>query len=320
MSLPPFSLRIETELLTADYLNPFYYRSEFILLDKYLRRRGDSKSLGELIGRTGPSRGPTIYQGKSPTGGTASDGRLALVMPRMLTGRGLERGNDFVPPSIEKEFESRRLRGGEVLLLRSAHKAEYIGASVDLFVPNGQQAVPSDTIIAIRCDISVLDPGFLVSFLRSRLFGYPQIQRRITSQNAKLTPEALSSVRVIVPKPEWQWAIGNKVRAAERLREEAKSSHRTLHMWLNSTLPEWELPSEQMSVRPNFCHNFHSDRLDAWFNHPRFQDLEYSLSNLATVRIWLLSPMLPVLPRSDGRGRQAKSNTSRLASLIYHMA
>ena len=217
MSLPPFSLKIETELLTADYLNPFYYRSEFILLDEYLRRRRDSKSLGELIGRTGPSHGPTIYQGKSPTGGTASDGRLALVMPRMLTGRGLERGNDFVPPSIEKEFESRRLRGGEVLLLRSAHKAEYIGASVDLFVPNGQQAVPSDTIIAIRCDISILDPGFLVSFLRSRRFGYPQIQRRITSQNAKLTPEALSSVRVIVPEPEWQWAIGMKVRVAEHL-------------------------------------------------------------------------------------------------------
>jgi len=39
----------------------------------------------------------------------------------------------------------------------------------------------------------------LVSFLRSRRFGYPQIQRRITSQNAKLTPEALSSVRVGYP-------------------------------------------------------------------------------------------------------------------------
>jgi hypothetical protein len=80
MSLPPFSLRIETKLLTTDYLNPFYYRSEFILLDEYLRRRGDRKSLGELIGRTGPSHGPTIYQGKSPAGGTASDGRLALLI------------------------------------------------------------------------------------------------------------------------------------------------------------------------------------------------------------------------------------------------
>jgi len=81
-----------------------------------------------------------------------------------------------------------------------------------------------------------------------------------------------------IPQP-IRLAIGNKVRVAERLREEAASSRRTLHTWLNSTLPEWEPPSEQMSVKPTFCCNFHSDRLDAWFNHPRFQELEHCLSD-----------------------------------------
>jgi hypothetical protein len=213
---------IEPSLLSGQFLTPYFYSPDFVELELLLKQRKDCQTLGSLTGRTGPNLNkPTIYQGKSPSGGTAAYGRIGLIMPRMLTGGGLSDCRDFVPEGLENDFNSRRLAGGEILLLRSAHKAEYIGKEIEVYLKGEIEFVPSDTVIAIRADDKIVDPGYLVSFFRSRQFAFPQIQRRVTSQNAKITPDVLLDMLVCVPNEDLQVAIGNKVRASEKLRKDA---------------------------------------------------------------------------------------------------
>ena len=212
---------VPIDALTSSFLNPSFYAPEYLALDKSLRQRSDATTLRHATGRLGPSKSPTIYQGKSPKGGSSPKGRINLVMPRTLTGFGLSPSNDFVPTGSEKQFSSRLLSGGEILLLRSAHKADYVGDSIDVFLGSEIPTAPSDTVIAIRVKDTNHDPCFVVSFLRSKRFGYPQIQRRITSQNAKLTPDALTGIVIVSPDDSVQssirLAIGHKVLRARQI-------------------------------------------------------------------------------------------------------
>src|SRR5437016_3938078 len=96
------ALSVPVDTLTPSFLNPSFYAPNYLALDTALRQRCDATTLRRATGRLGPSRSASIYQGKSPKGGSSSAGRINLVMPKTLTGFGLSPSKDFVPIGSEK--------------------------------------------------------------------------------------------------------------------------------------------------------------------------------------------------------------------------
>src|SRR5713101_7874312 len=121
-------------------------------------------------------------------------------------------------------------------------------------------------------------PYYLATYLNSVPGHKETLRQSVGFTRPALDYEALREVYIPIPRGDIQLAIGHKVRAAERLREEAELSRKVLHEWLNSSLPEWETPAEQVTVSPSSFQALSPERLDAWFNHPRFQQLEHLLA------------------------------------------
>ena len=84
------------------------------------------------------------------------------------------------------------------------------------------QIIPDYTIAILRTK-KTIDSGYLASFLGS-IYGKQQIMRRVigTSGITLVIKPHLIDIQIPIPSPEIQKYIGDKVRRAEELREEAK--------------------------------------------------------------------------------------------------
>jgi len=84
------------------------------------------------------------------------------------------------------------------------------------------QIIPDYTIAILRTK-KTIDSGYLASFLGS-IYGKQQIMRRVigTSGITLVIKPHLIDIQIPIPSPEIQKYIGDKVRKAEELREEAK--------------------------------------------------------------------------------------------------
>jgi type I restriction enzyme S subunit len=125
-----------------------------------------------------------------------------------------------------------------------------------------------------------LDPYYANALLIGR-YGVPQMMRWIQrATHPHLSNESICNVLVPDTDSSVQLAIGHKVRAAERLRAAASDSQAAITHWLTDTLPTWDEPGEQLDVSAAFTRDLNTERLDPWYNHTRFQQLELALAAL----------------------------------------
>ena len=94
------------------------------------------------------------------------------------------------------------------------------------------QIIPDYTIAILRTK-KTIDSGYLASFLGS-IYGKQQIMRRVigTSGITLVIKPHLIDIQIPIPSPEIQKYIGDKVRKAEELREEAKTLQKEIDILL----------------------------------------------------------------------------------------
>lgn len=127
------------------------------------------------------------------------------------------------------------------------------------------------------------DPAYVCAFLTS-WWGERAIEQGISGSTGQLnlSNEHVRSLPVLVPNPEAQVYIGDKVRQAERLRERSKATELDIDTFFR--LQDWsgEKPGTRRFYKANSI-ELHPRRLDASFYDPAYLHLQNVLNNLGAV-------------------------------------
>lgn len=146
-------------------------------------------------------------------------------------------------------------------------------------IPSGVGECNSNQDVAkVRVNTGESDPQFLASYFSSRI-GVAACEREAAGAVQKhLYLYNIEQLPVPCPSKQLRTAIGHKVRAAERLRAASATAQSTINTWLADCLPKWDEPGGQLSVTPAFSCDIDTERLDPWYNHRQFQQLEATLA------------------------------------------
>lgn len=138
------------------------------------------------------------------------------------------------------------------------------------------KATISSRIIAAKIDRQKSDPYFLMAFFRTKtgkiiLFSI----QKVTAQPV-IGTEELSSAVVPSPDVPLQRTIGNKVRAAERLRAAAEGAKHAIH----AAFPDFTPRSTPFFGQWLSDHSVDTERLEAQYYQPQFLELMCVLDSL----------------------------------------
>ena len=136
---------------------------------------------------------------------------------------------DLIDCKIQKKDKRKILQKGDVVL--TTYGTGSIGKTA--YINSDTQIVPDYTIAILRTK-SNLDSGYLMSFFSSS-YGNQQVLRRVigTSGITLVIKPHLKDIKIPIPSPEIQKYIGDKVRRAEELREEAKRLENEINTFFN---------------------------------------------------------------------------------------
>jgi len=146
------------------------------------------------------------------------------------------------------------------------------------------QIIPDYTIAILRTK-KTIDSGYLASFLGS-IYGKQQIMRRVigTSGITLVIKPHLIDIQIPIPSPEIQKYIGDKVRKAEELREEAKRLKKESEEILNKelNLKDVEFYIKQTNNKKySWTESIEiEDRIDSEFYKPKYRYLS-KLNNMS---------------------------------------
>ena len=146
------------------------------------------------------------------------------------------------------------------------------------------QIIPDYTIAILRTK-KTIDSGYLASFLGS-IYGKQQIMRRVigTSGITLVIKPHLIDIQIPIPSPEIQKYIGDKVRKAEELREEAKRLKKEAEEILNKelNLKDVEFYIKQTNNKKySWTESIEiEDRIDSEFYKPKYRYLS-KLNNMS---------------------------------------
>lgn len=243
---------IAPEVLRHKRLDAPYYAAEHLETEITIRQASLHVNFDALGSFARLWSGP--FGSKLPSSLYRAAGPYPLYRSQNVKDFWIQRdGLVYLDANAYDELKSCSTEPGDILV----SKAGFVGTTCIVGKDEGP-AIITEHVLGVRPEDDT-DAHFLLATLNSTI-----CRRQLEREGLGTILDYLGvevSRELLVPRPRRlvQAAIGNKVRAAERLREKAELSHRTLCLWLNSTLPEWEPPLEQMSVRPTFCINFHSD-------------------------------------------------------------
>jgi restriction endonuclease S subunit len=146
------------------------------------------------------------------------------------------------------------------------------------------QIIPDYTIAILRTK-KTIDSGYLASFLGS-IYGKQQIMRRVigTSGITLVIKPHLIDIQIPIPSPEIQKYIGDKVRKAEELREEAKrlkiEAEEILNKELNLKDVEFYI-KQTNNKKYSWTESIEiEDRIDSEFYKPKYRYLS-KLNNMS---------------------------------------
>lgn len=160
-----------------------------------------------------------------------------------------------------------------------------------------------------QIQVENIDPHFLITFINTE-YGRGQLERLSTGVNqAQLRLEDACEIIIPIPSSEIQKYIGDKVRKAEKLREEAKKSKRKGEKLLFKYLKIKNLDTSQNSHYFWAEEHLTSNRLDSEYYQPKFvkglehleglKDEGFSIKMLSDI---VEDDSYGILPSSDDYG------------------
>jgi len=213
------SCTIISESFVQNRIDAQFYSSEYLTIEKIEFDNGlDYVELGEI--------GTNFSYGTPPYGHICDKGVPYLRIPDIEDDFFLSDSNIAF---IDKEYHLKNIRNevkaGDVLFRIKGQLGQA------LVVP--QKLSNSHTGSSfLRFTPKSINPYFLVCYLNSS-FGRNQINRKQSNSIIQyLNIDDITSIRVPIPSPEIQKYIGDKVRKAEELREEAKTLQKEIDILL----------------------------------------------------------------------------------------
>ncbi|PGD70268.1 restriction endonuclease subunit S [Bacillus wiedmannii] len=180
----------------------------------------------------------------------------------------------FISEEKNDELKNSKTYPGDLIISKTGQ----IG--VCSLVPDTiKKANLNQALCNIRVDESEIDKYFLVVFLNTK-YGQYQLLREGTGKAVQpgLTRDEINSLKIFIPSSKIQKYIGDKVRRAEELREEAKQLRKEMIVTLYSTI---ELPNnfEGENEKFNIVYNENLDdiRIDAIYYMKKYVEYEEKL-------------------------------------------
>ena len=257
-------------------IDPYYYMPEHLETERLIQQASKRITLDSLGSFAHLWSGP--FGSKLPSSLYRESGPYPLYRSQNVKPFWIQReGLVFLEVNAYEELKACEATIGDILV----SKAGFVGTACIIGKDEGPSII-TEHVLGIR-PLDETDPYYLLAALNSSI-----CKRQLEREGLGTLLDYLGvevSRELMVPKPNIsiQKSIGNKIHAAELMRAESELSRSILHEWLNSLLPECEPPTEQMSVSPIFTSDLDSERLDAWFNHPRFQQLEQALNECSNL-------------------------------------
>ncbi len=253
------SCTIISESFVQNRIDAQFYSSEYLTIEKIEFDNGlDYVELGEI--------GTNFSYGTPPYGHICDKGVPYLRIPDIEDDFFLSDSNIAF---IDKEYHLKNIRNevkaGDVLFRIKGQLGQA------LVVP--QKLSNSHTGSSfLRFTPKSINPYFLVCYLNSS-FGRNQINRKQSNSIIQyLNIDDITSIRVPIPSPEIQKYIGDKVRKAEELREEAKRLKKEAEEILNNELNVKELliKIDRYTEKHSWIMNSDiNDRMDALYYNPQ---------------------------------------------------
>ena len=269
---------IGADLLQHRFDAPFY-EPRWLRMDAKLRLMGESVSLREIIDTRKSGYGCL------PDSDDYGGGSVGLIRGGELSQTTLNElplDSPRIAESYLSRYEGSRAYPGDVLMLVKGATIAKPDSAAILSPLFSDKALFNGSVFRLTVDQSV-DPYFVVAQLKAPTF-LNQKERSVSNTGIwYLDQETLLSLQLIRPPKEIQIAIGNKLRAAERLRAEAVKSKKTINAWVCESLPTWDEPSDVLAVAPVFTDDFRTERLDPWYNHSQFTRLQNMLCSLRSL-------------------------------------
>lgn len=255
------------DLLIADA-----YRDEYILNDRTIRNSGfEHESLGELC--------DDIYRGNTPPHQENSywNAQVPKIVKTVNIRKNLcDTSSVFdIEPETYSALPRFQLSTSDIAITIMGATPDILGRAWAYQTWVGK-ACFSDAVAAIKNITSRVDREYLATYLNSR-FGHQSIMRWSGSSTREyITNTALKRVPIPVPDPKIQAYIGDKVRLAEKCREEAQAKRSQTEYLLDQHAQKADIAA-LMSAKPQPSHNIEAkiinDRLDAEFYQPHYLDL-----------------------------------------------
>ena len=248
-----------------------FYSSKYLVKGKVEFDNGlDYIRLGEL--------GSNFSYGTPPYGHICDEGVPYLRIPDIEDDFFLSNSNlafidkEYHMKNIKNEVKAGdilfRIKGqlGQALVVPQKLSNSHTGSSFLRFTPKS------------------INPYFLVCYLNSS-FGRNQINRKQSNSIIQyLNMDDITSIRVPIPSPEIQEYIGDKVRKAEELREEAKRLKKEAEEILNKelNLKDVEFYIKQTNNKKySWTESIEiEDRIDSEFYKPKYRYLS-KLNNMS---------------------------------------
>lgn len=209
-----YAVRVGAEL--ADRLDAEFYNPVALDAVAQIESHGSTSTLGKLI-----SEGyRVVYHGTDSVNGIAEDKLLPFLSPSQIDDQGAIDfdSTDKLPLYYKTDYPKGVAKPGE-LLIEVKGNVSKVGVVPDVH-PANLMISGSLYKASFRPET---DSRYVLAFLKSR---HGQIlKNRLTSNTIinYIAKDDLYSIPVLVPQGEAQRYIGNKIRAAERLREWART-------------------------------------------------------------------------------------------------
>jgi len=209
-----------------------------------------------------------------------------MIMIENITLNGIEGNFRAISETCHKDiFKNSHLEGNELLVSRVGNSS---GTFASVF-PCYKGKNVSGNISIIKLKDEIIDKEYAFAYFNSNI-GQNSIKRNIANTARKfLTISKIREFQVPIPSPEIQKYIGDKVRKAEELREEAKRLKKEAEEILNRELNLNKL-EESLKSSINSKHNWITsmdinDRIDSYYYKRRYILVNQHLNDYECIQI-----------------------------------
>ena len=246
--------------LDAEHYHPYHLAN----LRKFENR---SQSLSEFIIH--------ISGGATPLGAVYPENgipflRVQNIMPNYISASGIK----YLSPSQNQEIQRSQLNKDDVLLTITG-------------VSYGKSAVVTDEFIganinqhSVKMTVKNIAPYFLSTFLNCK-YGYSQSTRHVVGvTRPALDYSAIKTFLIPDLDKGFQDTIASCCRRAEKLRTDSKDSYTEAQTLLLAELglADWQ-PRHQLTFVKNFSDTQHSERIDADYFQPQYDEITNAIKN-----------------------------------------